>query len=274
MIGPYSADRVVRPRQPAPAGDAAFSYSLADRMHPCTRAADPEMSVAQQPVRRPCRPAAASLRRQPSTGLLQCRCRVPCRSNPRQCPCARSLVTPFDDSEMAVPIRPLRTHRAQPPTMPPSPCRDRHSCGRGSAESQDLRRPDPAHAPLGLCPAECPREPVYSGSSKTPLPSTSWRTSRLALLPRRCPSAHRPAPGETRDRIDAARLEGTVRREPLMIRPLPSPASPRSLADECPEQSRLPAYFHSTGVHLISALKLSNEPGPPPNAIQRGPQLP
>ncbi len=70
--------------------------------------------------------------------------------------------------------------------MSPGPCQDCHSCGRGTAKSQDPHRPDPAHAPLGLCLAEYPREPVNSGSSKTPFQSTSWRTSRLT---------HRPHPG-------------------------------------------------------------------------------
>ena len=52
-------------------------------------------------------------------------------------------------------------------------------------ESQDLARLHSAHAPPGLCPAECPREPVGSGSSKTPSELTSWRTSRLIHPPQR-----------------------------------------------------------------------------------------
>ena len=52
-------------------------------------------------------------------------------------------------------------------------------------ESQDLPRLHSAHTPPGLCPAECPREPVGSGSSKTPSELTSWRTSRLIHPPQR-----------------------------------------------------------------------------------------
>ena len=37
-----------------------------------------------------------------------------------------------------------------------------------------------ALVPLGICLAECPREPVPGSSSKTPLLSTSWQTSRHA----------------------------------------------------------------------------------------------
>ena len=76
--------------------------------------------------------------------------------------------------------------------MSPVPSRETPPCGHGMAKSQGPRRPRNAHAPLGLCLAECPRESVTSESSKTPLPSTSC--GRQDLHTRRT-----PMPKTTRD---------------------------------------------------------------------------
>ncbi len=69
-------------------------------------------------------------------------------------------------------------------------------------QSQDPRRHPIAHAPPGLCPAASPREPVTGSSSGTPLPSTSWRTSRLTHPPHHgaptAPSYVRLRPGYAR----------------------------------------------------------------------------
>ena len=54
--------------------------------------------------------------------------------------------------------------------------------------------------------------------------------------------------------IWSKRLERTVRTQPLTIRPRPSPESSRSLANECPERSRLPAYARLAGFRRSVAI--------------------
>lgn len=71
-----------------------------------------------------------------------------------------------------------------------------------NCRSQDPRRLRIAHAPPGLCLAGSLREPVTASSSGTPLPSTSWRTSRQAHPPHHgaptAPSYVRLRPGYAR----------------------------------------------------------------------------
>lgn len=161
---------------------------------------------ARSPQHRRCRPADI---RDPSNAPpnikpdMPCIARVDHRVIANPCIGRAMHAIPFDASLTFVPI----AHRHPPANwLPVCPCSPALTVAIESPccclsvpenpnfavsdrqQSQDPRRHPIAHTPLGLCPADDPREPVSSGSLETSFQSTSFGRQELRTCRTPCQS--------------------------------------------------------------------------------------